>query len=90
MKVSATTRSTGINSDRQVSISVTGMNNNDYSRTADMVMNVPFTRMNETMRLINGMGGRIISVNVSGSGATGGAEGPAPRKGSRKSSKAEG
>jgi phycocyanin-associated rod protein len=87
MKVSATTRSTGINSDRQVTISVTGMNNNDYSRTADMVMNVPFTRMNETMRLIHGMGGRIISVNVSGSGAPGAAEGPAPRKGNRKSDK---
>jgi phycocyanin-associated rod protein len=81
MKVSATTRSTGINSERQVSITVTGMNNIDYSRTADMVMNVPFTRMRETMHLVHCMGGKITSVNVSGSGSEGGGSpNPAPRK----------
>jgi phycocyanin-associated rod protein len=68
MKVSAGTRGTGINSDRQVTITVTGMNNIDYSRTAEMVMNVPFTRMRETMRLVHGMGGRITDVSVSGHG----------------------
>ena len=57
MKVSAGSRGTGVNSDRQVSLVVTGVNNNDYSRTADMVMNVPFSRMNQTMRLVNSMGG---------------------------------
>ena len=46
MKVSAGTRGTSFNSGRQVTFTVTGMNNIDYSRTADMVMNVPFTRMN--------------------------------------------
>ncbi|MFO7630814.1 MAG: CpcD/allophycocyanin linker domain-containing protein [Prochlorococcaceae cyanobacterium] len=68
MKVSAGTRGTGLNSDRQVTLTVTGMNNNDYSRTAEMVMNVPFTRMRETMRLVQCMGGRITDVSVSGSG----------------------
>lgn len=84
MKVSATTRSTGINSSRQVSFTVTGMNNNDYSRTADMVMNVPFTRMNETMQLIHSMGGKIVGVEVSGSGQGTSAAGQPARKSSRK------
>jgi phycocyanin-associated rod protein len=83
MKVSAGTRGTGLNSSRQVAFTVTGVSNNDYSRTADMVMNVPFTRMNETMRLVHAMGGKIVSVSVTG-GGTGGAEAPAPRKGKAK------
>ena len=83
MKVSAGSRGTGVNSDRQVSIVVTGVNNNDYSRTADMVMNVPFSRMNETMRLVNAMGGKITTVVVTG-GTGNAAEAPAPRKATRK------
>jgi len=82
MKVTAGSRGTGVNSDRQVSLTVTGVNNNDYSRTADLVMNVPFSRMNETMRLVNTLGGRIIKVVVSGGGA--GASDVAPRKGGGK------
>jgi len=82
MKVSAGSRGTGVNSDRQVCLVVTGVNNNDYSRTADMVMNVPFNRMNETMRLVNTMGGRITKVVVSGGGSP--ASEVAPRKGGRK------
>lgn len=66
MKVSANSRATGLNSDRQVSLTITGVNNNDYSRTADMVMNIPFSRMNETMRRVNSMGGKIVSVTVTG------------------------
>jgi len=77
MKVSAGSRGTGVNSDRQVSMVVTGVNNNDYSRTADVVMNVPFSRMNQTMRLINSLGGKITGVVVSG-GAS--AAKVAPRK----------
>jgi phycocyanin-associated rod protein len=77
MKVSAGSRGTGVNSDRQVSMVVTGVSNNDYSRTADVVMNVPFSRMNETMRLINSLGGKITGVVVSG-GAS--AAKVAPRK----------
>lgn len=66
MKVSAGTRGTSFNSGRQVTFTVTGMNNNAYSRTADLVMNVPYTRMNETMRMVQRMGGKITAVNVSG------------------------
>jgi phycocyanin-associated rod protein len=84
MKVSAGSRGTGINSDRQVSLVVTGVNNNDYSRTADMVMNVPFNRMNETMRLVNAMGGKITNVVVSGGGGAAGGQAVAPRKGGAK------
>lgn len=80
MKVSANARATGVNSDRQVSLTVTSMNNNDYSRTADMIMNVPFNRMRETMRLVQCMGGRITDVHVSGSGGVGSAEPAAPRR----------
>lgn len=66
MQVSSGNRSTGVNSERQVAFTVTGLSNNDYSRTADVVMNVPFSRMNETMRLVQRMGGKITGVNVSG------------------------
>jgi phycocyanin-associated, rod len=90
MKVSATTRSTGINSARQVSFTVTSMNNNDFSRTADMVMNVPFTRMNETMHLIHCMGGKIVGVEVNGSGQGSSAAGQPSRKSNRKGAKKAG
>jgi len=66
MKVSAGNRGTSFSNDRQVSFTVTGLANNDYSRTADVVMNVPYTRMNETMRLVQRMGGKITGVSVSG------------------------
>jgi phycocyanin-associated rod protein len=69
MKVSSGTRSTGLNSDRQVSLTITGLNNIDYNRTADVVMNVSFSRMGETMRLVHRLGGRITDVHVSGSPA---------------------
>jgi len=84
MKVSAGSRGTGLNSDRQVSLVVTGVNNNDYSRTADLVMNVPFSRMNETMRLVNSLGGRSTNVVVSGGFGASGGQAVAPRKGGRK------
>jgi len=66
MKVSAGTRGTSFSSGRQVTFTVTGLANNDYSRTADLVMNVPYTRMNETMRMVQRMGGKITGVSVSG------------------------
>jgi len=66
MKVSSGNRGTSYSNDRQVTLTVTGIANNDYSRTADVVMNVPYTRMNETMRLVQRMGGKITAVNVSG------------------------
>ncbi len=69
MKVSAGNRGTSFNNDRQVTLTVTGIAHNDYARTADVVLNVPFTRMNETMRLVQRMGGRITDVSVSGGAA---------------------
>ncbi len=66
MKVSAGTRGTSLANDRKVTFTVTNLNNNQYSRTADVVMNVPYTRMNETMQLVQRMGGKITSVAVSG------------------------
>ncbi|MFO8236921.1 MAG: phycobilisome linker polypeptide [Prochlorococcaceae cyanobacterium] len=66
MKVSAGSRGTSFSSGRQVTFTVTGLVNNDYSRTADMVMNVPYTRMNATMRMVQRMGGRITGVAVNG------------------------
>ncbi|MEB3276622.1 MAG: phycobilisome linker polypeptide, partial [Cyanobacteriota bacterium] len=66
MKVSAGTRGTSFSSGRQVTFTVTGLANNDFSRTADLVMNVPYTRMNETMQMVQRMGGKITEVAVSG------------------------
>ncbi len=86
MKVSAGTRGTSFSSGRQVTFTVTGLANNDYSRTADMVMNVPYTRMNETMRMVQRMGGKITGISVSG-GDLAAASSPAPRKGSKGSAK---
>ena len=57
MKLSAGTRGTSFNNGRQLTLTVTSIANNDYSRTADIVMNVPYTRMNETMRMVQRMGG---------------------------------
>lgn len=68
MKVSAGAR--GSTSDRQVCFSVTGIANNDYSRTANVTMNVPYSRMNETMRMIQRMGGTITEIQVSGSSSS--------------------
>jgi phycocyanin-associated rod protein len=79
MKVSAGTRGTSFSSSRQVTFTVTGVNNNDFSRTAEMVMNVPFTRMNEAMRMVQRMGGKITGVSVSG-GDLDAAPAPAARK----------
>jgi phycocyanin-associated rod protein len=66
MKVSAGTRGTSSVSGRQVTITVTGLARNDYIRSADCVMQVPYTRMNETLRLVHRLGGRITKVSVSG------------------------
>jgi phycocyanin-associated rod protein len=85
MKVSAGTRGTSSVSGRQVTITVTGLARNDFIRSADCVMQVPYTRMNETMRLVHRLGGRITDVAVSGGGDAGApqAEAPAPRKSRR-------
>ena len=84
MKVSAGTRGTSFSSGRQVTFTVTGLANNDYSRTADVVMNVPYTRMNETMRMVQRMGGKIVGVAVNGGDLA--SASAAPRKSSSRSS----
>jgi phycocyanin-associated, rod len=66
MKVSAGTRGTSFSSGRQVTIAVTGLANNDFARSSDCVMNVPYSRMNETLRLVHRLGGKVTEVSVSG------------------------
>ncbi len=81
MKVSAGSRSTTASSGRQVTISVTGLVQNAYVRSSDCVMQVPYTRMNETLRLVHRLGGKVTDVSVSGIDASGAPQAPAPRKG---------
>jgi len=84
MKVSAGTRNTTASNERQVTIEVTGLSRNDFVRSSDCVMQVPYTRMNETLRLVHRMGGKITNVSVTGVSASGEAA-PAPaRKGKSK------
>ena len=84
MKVSAGTRNTTASNDRQVTIEVTGLSRNDFVRSSDCVMQVPYTRMNETLRLVHRMGGKITNVSVTGVSASG-EPAPAPaRKGKSK------
>ena len=66
MKVSAGTRGTSFGNGRQVTITVTGLAQNDFVRSADCVMQVPYTRMNETLQLVHRMGGKVTEVAVSG------------------------
>jgi phycocyanin-associated, rod len=70
-----------------VTFTVTGVNNNNFSRTADMVMNVPFTRMNEAMRMVQRMGGKITGVSVNGGDLAAAAPAPARKKVTSKASK---
>ena len=65
LRVSAGNRGTSGSSGRLVTLSVTGLADNDYVRSGAYVLRVPYTRMNETMRQINRMGGRITNVTVS-------------------------
>jgi phycocyanin-associated rod protein len=51
-----------------------------------MVMNVPYTRMNETMRMVQRMGGKIVAVAVNGGDLT---TAKAPRKSNSRSSSAK-
>jgi hypothetical protein len=63
MRVSAGERSTG--SARVVTISATGLVNNDYVRSGAYVIRVPFSRMNEALQRVNRLGGRVTNVVVS-------------------------
>ena len=64
MKVSAGTRGTSFSNGRQVTITVTGLANNDFVRSSDCVMQVPYTRMNETLRMVHRLGGKVTEVDA--------------------------
>ena len=64
LPVMAGARGSDANSGRLVTLLVTGIAKNAYSRTAETIIRVPFTRMNEAMQRINRLGGRIIDVTV--------------------------
>ncbi|MGB7563555.1 MAG: phycobilisome linker polypeptide [Prochlorococcaceae cyanobacterium] len=88
MKVSAGNRSTNSSSTRQVTVKVTGLAHNDYARSSDVELHVPFTRFNETLQMVNRMGGRITGVSVTGEGTDPAAKPAAPRKSNKKSAAA--
>lgn len=52
-------------SGRLVTILVTGVANNAYLRSAETVIRVPFTRMNEALQRVGRLGGRVVEVRVS-------------------------
>jgi chromosome segregation ATPase len=61
--------------------SLLSSNRTEVSRTANLVFNVPLRRMNETMRLVNSLGGRITNMVVSGGDGASGGQAVAPRQG---------
>ncbi|MCT0219578.1 phycobilisome rod-core linker polypeptide [Synechococcus sp. CS-1329] len=63
LRVTAGESSSG--SGRMVTISATGLVNNDYVRSGAYVMRVPFSRMNEALQRVNRLGGRVTNVVVS-------------------------
>ncbi|MCP9929054.1 phycobilisome rod-core linker polypeptide [Cyanobium sp. CH-040] len=65
LPVMAGTRSSDGASGRLVTILVTGVADNAYSRTAETVIRVPFTRMNEALQRVGRLGGRVVEVRVS-------------------------
>jgi len=88
MKVSAGNRSTNSSSTRQVTVKVTGLARNDYARSSDMELHVPFTRLNDTLRLVHRLGGKITDVSVTGEGLDPAAKPAAPRKSNKKAAPA--
>lgn len=63
LRVSSGESSSG--SGRLVTISATGLANNDYVRSGAYVIRVPFSRMNEALQRVNRLGGRVTNVVVS-------------------------
>lgn len=49
---------------RVVTIMVSGLACNAFARSADYVMRVPYTRMNEALERINRMGGKVRNVTI--------------------------
>ncbi|EDY37523.1 hypothetical protein CPCC7001_402 [Cyanobium sp. PCC 7001] len=64
LPVMAGARGSDSSSGRLVTLLVTGVANNAYSRTAETVIRVPFTRMNEALQRVNRLGGRVVEVSV--------------------------
>lgn len=64
--------------------SLLSSNKTEVSRAANLVFNVPFSRMDETMRLVNSLSGRITNVVVSGGDEASGGQAVAPGKGGPK------
>ncbi|MDM7938668.1 MAG: phycobilisome rod-core linker polypeptide [Cyanobium sp. CZS 48M] len=52
-------------SGRMVTISATGLVNNDYVRSSAYVIRVPLSRMNQALQRVNRLGGRVTNVAVS-------------------------
>jgi hypothetical protein len=65
LPVMAGARGSDGSSGRLVTLLVTGVNNIGYSRTAETVIRVPFTRMNEALQRVGRLGGRVVEVRVS-------------------------
>jgi hypothetical protein len=64
LPVMAGARGSDSSSGRLVTLLVTGIADNAYSRTAETVIRVPFTRMNEALQRVNRLGGRVVEVSV--------------------------
>jgi hypothetical protein len=65
LPVMAGSRATQASGSRLVTLLVTGIANNAYSRTAETVIRVPITRMNEALQRVGRLGGRVVEVRVS-------------------------
>lgn len=75
MKVSAGSRNSGSSSDRQITFTATGIANNDYLRRANTRITVSYSRMNETMQMLQRMGAQIEEITVGNAVASASAKG---------------
>ncbi|MEA5424566.1 phycobilisome rod-core linker polypeptide [Synechococcus sp. CCY9201] len=64
LRVDAGSRSSDA-SGRVVTITATGIADNSYVRSGAYVLRIPFSRMNEALRRVNRLGGRVVDVAVS-------------------------
>ena len=51
---------------RTVAIEVTGISRQDVMRTSNYTIKVPYSRMSQTIRNINSLGGKVASVSLEG------------------------
>ncbi len=64
LPVAAGSRSSASGAERVVRLRVTGLANNAYVRSADVVQQVPLSRLNEALRRIQRLGGRVTLVEM--------------------------